>query len=623
MKPLFIYLFGWMILGSLLSTCSYQQGVMVSPDDAIQAVVYCGEAGQPFYTVTYHHDTVIAPSALGFVLNDVDYGRAVKNIKLLAQGMVHTQTKVMLKNRVIPNHYRYYHYRIYHDRGDYELHVRLYNEGIAYRYKFSGMGGTLQQERSSWTLADNYRVWFFERPGSWKLKTYAGLWQATVTDSLPIISANGPVQGKPLLFELPTGYMMFTEAALFNYSGMRFLAREGRVIQADFTEGTQGFNVMQGQLSPWRVALLAKDLDALVNNPVIAALNPLPDTTLFTDTNWIKPGKCVWSWWSRDDAYMTKANEERYIQQAVTLGFDYALLDDGWEKRNEPWPWLAQLVTYANDRGVGVWVWKDAHTIRDSVSMTCFLDSVKAAGVVGVKVDFMNSEEATWIDFDERLLKACARRQLMVNFHGCQTSTGEYVRYPNELTREGIRGLELNIMGKPLPASHNAALPFTRLVTGPADYTPLALRNPGETTWGHQLAMAVIMDSPFWCMAEDPGYILNTPGLQPVIPLLQGLPVCWDETHVLFESRIGKLATIARRRQNTWYLAFLNGESKAQVLTPDLTGWVPGPVDTLEIWRDDAAGAIQYSKSRSDGPLLVVMPPHGGMVIKLTTQNDI
>ncbi len=40
------------------------------------------------------------------------------------------------------------------------------------------------------------------------------------------------------------------------------------------------------------------------------------------------------------------------------------------------------------------------------------------------------------------------------------------------MTREGVRGMELNIMNEPIPAWHNAALPFTRFIMGPADYTP-------------------------------------------------------------------------------------------------------------------------------------------------------
>ncbi len=39
----------------------------------------------------------------------------------------------------------------------------------------------------------------------------------------------------------------------------------------------------------------------------------------------------------------------------------------------------------------------------------------------------------------------------MVNFHGCQAPTGESVTFPNEMTREGIRGMELNIMNEPIP----------------------------------------------------------------------------------------------------------------------------------------------------------------------------
>ena len=198
----------------------------------------------------------------------------------------------------------------------------------------------------------------------------------------------------------------------------------------------------------------------------------------------------------------------------------------------------------------------------------------------------MNGESKALIDFDEALLKIAAERQLMVNFHGCQQSSGEYRTYPNEVTREGIRGVELNNMKEgPLPACHNAALPFTRYVTGHADYTPIAFTAPGETTWTHQLATLVCFYSPFQCIAEDPEFLLSSEKIQPAINFLKQVPSVWDETIVLPDSEIGELAVIARKKGDDWYLGVLSsGDAKQVKINCDFLG--SGEYES-EIFLDD------------------------------------
>jgi len=117
-------------------------------------------------------------------------------------------------------------------------------------------------------------------------------------------------------------------------------------------------------------------------------------------------------------------------------------------------------------------------------------------------------------------------------------------------------------MKEPIPAWHNAALPFTRLVLGHGDYTPGLFSNKGNTTNTHQLALFFLFNSPFQCMAENPVKLLADSQFKPVIPLLKKLPVTWDETVVLKCSVIGEIAAFARRKGDTWYIAAINGSAK-------------------------------------------------------------
>ncbi|WP_343307941.1 glycoside hydrolase family 97 catalytic domain-containing protein [Chitinophaga niabensis] len=499
---------------------------------------------------------------------------------------------------------------------DSRLEFRLFKDGCAFRYKIP-VATTIKKELTSFVIPAASRVWFFERNSDWKLKSYAGWWTSTPIDSLPIISPTGPIQGKPLVVQLADkSYMVITEAALYNYSGMRLEAIGNRTVQVNFTESS--FDVQGGQYTPWRVILHAADLNSLVNNQIITALNPSPDKTLFKDVSYIQPGKAVWSWITRKDNYMQPEEEKRFIDAATTLQFNYTLLDDGWETAwANKWEQLKEICTYAAARKVKVWVWKDSKWLREPAQRDAFLDSVVLYGAVGIKTDFMNSEAKALVDFEIGFLQACAARKLMVNFHGCHAPTGESVTYPNEMTREGIRGMELNIMKEPIPAWHNAALPFTRFLVGHGDYTPGFFSNKGPTTYTHQLALMYLFNSPFQCMAENPVTIVNDPLYAPIIPLLQTLPVTWDETKVLPGSVIGELAAFAKRKGKVWYVAVINGtaQPKEFVLRP---GFLERSSKAVII-TDGREGFMQKNEKISPTTTKKFMiPATGGIVIQFS-----
>lgn len=599
----------------LVSGCS--PGIVESPDGGVKASIYVDENEQLRYEVSFQNRVLINRSKLGILVNGISFGEQVSKLDVVESGEVDEIRSYNSHIEDSENTYRYADFEVASQQGRFVLQTRVYDDAFAFRYMVNDSAWHhVQKELTSWHVSDHPDVWFFERESHWKLKSYAGIWTKTSLDSLATISKMGPVQGKPLIMQWPSQYAMITEAALANYSGMRLRATDSCELHVDFTED-DGFEVQGKLVTPWRVIVFSEDLNGLVNSNTIPNLNPLPADEHFADMDWVKPGRSVWSWWSRDSTYMSEANEQAFIDAAHDLEFEYALIDDGWETWPDKWQQLQALIRYATDRGVGLWVWKDSKQIKALPEMQSFLDSASWAGAVGVKVDFMNSEAKEWIDFELTLLKEAALRKLMVNFHGCHASTGEYITYPNELTREGIRGIELNIMGKPLPASHNAALPFTRLLTGPGDYTPLAFSQPGNTTWAHQLATAFTMDSYFMCMAEDPQMILNEPGLRSVVALLKNLPVVWDETVVLPQSEIGALVLLARKSTGVTYLIAINGESNTQNIEVNLSD-LNRDYDSAAYWLDGQGQEITFQKeSVNNGLIEFELKKNGGAVIKL------
>ena len=547
--------------------------------------------GQLAYKIMKNEQVVIDSSLLGIIVNKKILG---SNSKIKGE----TRHRIALKYPLLGAKNKAAHkanavmYAIEEADGtNWELEFQVSNEGVAYRYKIPGDDAqTVNKELTTFRLPKKTQVWYFERNNNWKLRSHAGVWTKGDIAEMPTISNMGPIQGLTLTCELPDGgYVLIAESALFNYSGMRLKAIGNNTFKANFTEGEKGFTLEKGDvLTPWRCVVIANDLNDLVNNTLVASLNPKPDERLFADRSWIKPGKAVWYWWSRGQG--TYEAEKKMIEDAEKLGMEYSMVDEGWELWDNKWQKVKELCDYGKGKGVDVFLWKRSAQInlpKDNYKvMASFLDSVKMTGAVGVKVDFMNGQTKSLIKFDEVLLKMAAQRHLMVNFHGCQQSSGEYRTYPNEVSREGIRGIELNLMTEGMiPPSHNAALPFTRFVTGHADYTPLAFTIPGETTWAHQLATLICFYSPFQCIAEDTRFLLNSKEIKPALEFIREVPSVWDETIVLSESKIGEIAALARRNKDQWYVGVLNGETAKKYKFK--TDFLPAGKYEVEVFKDD------------------------------------
>ncbi len=539
------------------------QFAITNDEDRLTVAVY--REGQPITDI----------SELGITVDGIDLGR---NVTLLNGDAVQVTYDESYETRGVHALARNYYCTItlallHQPSGQrYEVDARTYDDGFAYRYRLVGEGSRrVNGERSSWAIPIGTTIWYFERNSIWKLRSYAGEWLQAPIEDMTMVSSEGPVQGLPLVVKYPDrrGYTALLEAALCDYSGMRLRAVGDNCFQSDFWEGEAGFEVEGNIVTPWRVVLSSADLNGLVNSDLLTNLNPAPNPEWFSDTSYIKPGRSVFRWWCRGTG--TPEEEQEFISYAAQLSFEYTIFDEGWERWDDKWPTVKRLTAYAANLSVGVFLWKRSKEIDnpddDYRVMHEFMDAVATAGAVGMKIDFIDRDSKDAIDFEIRALQLAAERKLMINFHGISKPTGESRTYPNEISREGIRGLELNKMDEgPIPAFHNAALPFTRFIAGHGDYTPVGFSNPGATTYAHQLATAVVFTSPMQVISEDPKVLLEDPDVKPCLDVLMALPTVWDETIVLDPSSIGELALFARRKGHTWYVAGINGTSQPMAL---------------------------------------------------------
>ena len=635
------------ISGCLLLLAGCSSGTMTAPAGKLSAEVFITENGSLAYTVSYNGRIVCDTSSMGVTIDGSDTFEEV-SIRLAASCERDESYPVRGVHDLARDHAREYVWQVTQRPTGYvyTLETRLYDDGFAYRFILPGQGVRhIGGEAAVWRLPADSRVWFAERNSAWKLLTYAGEWTSAPASELATVSSQGPVQTMPLLYETADGlHLMVTEAALYEYSGMRLRAGRDGSLRADFTE-KEGFDLRDTVTTPWRVLIVAGDLDRLVNTDIVTNLNPAPDPELFSDTSWIRPGRSLWSWWSGiDGRYMTVEGERAVIALTAEMGYEYSTLDEGWEDLADKWATLREMADYAAEKGVGLFVWRHWEKLNDPADdyfqMRSFMDSVAGCGVKGLKIDFMNGEGLRQVRFTTAVLENAARRRLLINFHGCQKPSGEIRTYPNELTREGVRGMELNritanylarmhaagtpVTDRPyvpgnenqnIPASHNAALPFTRCVTGPADYTPVGFSMPGDVLPAQQLACAYLIPSPLMTLAENPFYLFREKRLRPALEFLRELPVCWNETVVLPQSRVGSLAALARRNGEMWYLAIATAEAAQETFKLD---FLAKGNYTMVLLEEDGKGGFRRTERpvAAEDLLPLDLPRNGGAVAR-------
>ncbi|MFK7694441.1 glycoside hydrolase family 97 catalytic domain-containing protein [Paenibacillus sp. HJGM_3] len=598
-----------------------QSIAMASPDGYIKCEIYVSVSGSLRYTVMANEVVIVEESDMGITVDGIRLGENVR-FESYQFRTIREEYPTRGHHPAGVNHCCELEAEIRHVPSGtlWMLYARCYDDGFAFRYEIPGEGERrVDGESSGWTIPRGSGVWYFERNNDWKLKSYAGEWLKTDVERLHEVSVMGAVQGTPLVFELAGKYAAIMEAALYDYSGMRVEAVGGRRLRAQFTEGDRGFTVAGTIVTPWRVILISPDLNGLVNSDLIANLNPPPSPELFADTGYIRPGRSVWRWWSLGTG--TPEEESHMIDCAEELGFEYTTIDEGWESWDDPWGSLQELTEYATAWEVGVFVWKRSKEINNPADgysdMRDFFGKVKAAGCVGLKVDFIDCEDKASIDFEINALRIAAELKLMMNFHGISKPTGESRTYPNEISREGIRGLELNKMKEgPIPAFHNAALPFTRFLAGHGDYTPVGFTNPGTTTWAHQLATAILFTSPLQVIAENPDVLLRDPRVLPALDVLKAIPSVWDETRVLPPSAIAELAVMARRSGEVWFVAAVNGTNQVREAELDLSFLDGCPYEAIAITSPERA-ALRRNEATwgpADRSLRIVLQPEDGYV---------
>lgn len=528
---------------------------------------------------------------------------------------------------------------------------RAYDAGIAFRYFLPK-----QPALGHFIISEEDTGFYFSRPApafALDLESYTtpyeGEFNRTSIDKFKPSS----IVNLPLLVHVPDGpWVALLEADLEDYAGMYVGGAagvpNGLVSKLSPLPGHPGEAVIGStpKATPWRVIEVNSRPGGLIeSSDLILNLNP---PCALKDTSWIEPGKTMWDWWSGD--YDTNVNFkpgmntptlEHYIQFGADHHIPYMLIDAGWalkdpndKSADDITHWSSQvdlpaILAFAKQRNVKVilWLhWKSAQKYMDRA-----FPLFQKWGVAGVKVDFFNRDDQEMINFYYKIMRAAAQYHLVVDFHGSFKPTGMRRTYPNQLTREGVQGMEYSKWSYRTTPYHDVILAFTRMLAGPMDYTPGCFNNATKSqfkpsqvnpecqgTRAHQLALYAIFFSPLQMLSDYPEIYDHSPGMA----FLDEVPTVWDETRAV-EGDPGEYVVVARRSGVKWYLGGITTWTPRTLDVP-LTFLGPGKY-LAEIFAD-GADASQNAKSlaitkkwvTASDHLSAQMAPGGGVAVIFT-----
>ncbi len=438
----------------------------------------------------------------------------------------------------------------------YLVDIHVANDGVGVRIRLSAKPGRkIQADHSSWAMEGNPVVWAAPLDAA-----YESQYKTTSLEKL-----GSDPYGLPITARIGSLYVTLTEAALRDYGDLAVRRGAGGSLQGELYADPEGWTTDDAVVQPWRVTIIARDLTQLVNSTLVQNLNPPPDPQL-VNADWIVPGRSAWQWMAIGDPQFE--DQKQWVDWTHQLGFEYYLVDEGWKRWPDPWASLAFVAAYAKTKNVKVWLWVHSNEVKEPEARKAYFRKAVEAGVVGVKIDFPAPTNRWWSSWYWDTTRDAAAVKLLVDFHGASKPTGMERTWPNQLTREGVRGHEWHMTRykRVLEPAHDTILPFTRYVAGAGDYTPTVFESKElqGNTWAHELAQMVIFTSPFLCTGGHPrDYVAN-----PARDVLSAVPAVWDETRVLNGSEPGRIVAEARRSGNEWFVAVINGGEATSLEIP-------------------------------------------------------
>ncbi len=485
-------------------------------------------------------------------------------------------------------------------------------------------------------------------------------------------------------------YLSFHEADLTNYAGMTLkvdtenLSMVSELVGSDRLEGKAKIKLPFN--TPWRTIQIADKAGDLIESKMILNLN---DPNAIGDVSYFTPMKYVGIWWemhigkstwdmegsqdmntvttgkvgtSRHGA--TTENAKKYIDFAAQNGIK-GLLVEGWNTGWDQWintddregvfdfitPYadydFDDVMRYAHDKGVEVIMHHETSAAPRTYEkqMDEAYDFMKANDINSVKTGYVGKiipkgeyHHGQWmVNHYQKVLEEAAKKKIAVNAHEPIKATGKRRTYPNAISREGLRGQEFNAWASDggNPPSHLPTVAFTRMLSGPIDFTPGVFNikfdeykkdNQVHTTLAQQLALYVVIYSPIQMACDLPEHYMVNGKVHPAFQFITDVGVDWQQTKVL-AAEVGDYVTIARQEKRTgnWFVGGITDENERTVtLTFDFLD--PGKTYKTTIYKDGLNAHwndnpqdidIEDLDLKKDNTLDVKLAPGGGFAISI------
>ncbi len=643
-----IFLISFVIFLGSCEPSTHTNWELLSPDGNIKVIVYNSEQDSVRH-LSYRVERiigdsfieVIGQSPLGIVRNDNSFDNNLKFIN--EERLKNLKTSYVLKTGKSIKVDDLFSEMILQFKNINEQLInvifRSFNDGIAFQYEFperdstkysiiKELSGFAVPQKQSWMQAqDSVRKW-----GPAYEKIFKNGDDLKNQDDAPFGWCF------PTLMKTDHSWVLLTEADLEStYFGAHLTKQDQKGIfhikMPDQKEamglGTSLSSSTLPWKTPWRVMILGDALGSIIESNMVTNLSK---PNVLKNSDWIKPGRASWSWWSSEGKDRELDSLIRFVDLAVNMNWEYSLVDANWNLL--PDSEMDSLVNYAKSKNIGLLLWYNsggAHNevmeeprdlMSDPVLRKAEFKRIHELGIKGIKVDFFQSDKPFIIDQYIGILKDAADEQLLVNFHGCTIPRGWRRTYPNLMSMESVMGAECyrfsQEFGKQSPVL-NTIYAATRNVVGAMDYTPVtfSLRTyPHLTSYAHELALCVLFESGITHFADKISGFENTPTY--VQDFLRRVPVTWDEIKYL-DGMPGKEMLLARRKGDTWYVAGINGENIQKKLTINMAVLGTGNYEVTEITdgKTNTEFSLNNSKISGEKSLSIDVLPYGGFVVIL------
>lgn len=631
--------------------------VLSSPDGTLKVEISAGN--ELAYQVMHGNDTILSHSNIGLVLeNGTIVGKTPR---------ITGERRRKIKDNIESPFYRFKEFVATGNeldlklKGGFGIIFRAYNEGVAYRfYTTQSSDIIIKEEQAEFNFKEDYTAYL---PYTTNDKKPMAMAYQNVYDITPLSKAQPKLAFLPVTVDCGSVKLTLLESDLEAYPGMFVQSQQGKYglkgvfapypAKTDFypwrkqeyvTETTDFISRSRGSRSyPWRVlAITEKDTDMPVNNLVYALASP----NRIGDTSWIKTGKVAWDWWNDWNlkgvpfkAGINMDTYKYYIDFASRNGLEFIVLDEGWYDPKSgdmltviPELDLPELIAYGKSKGVEIVLWTVFNVLDSQLEAAC--KKYADMGIKGFKVDFLDRDDQTAVEMVYRIAEMTARYKLTLDLHGIYKPTGINRTYPHIINFESVFGMEevkWTDIKNNMPL-YDVTFPYIRIMAGPVDYTPGAMRNATKADWRamyytpasmgtrcHQLAAYIVHDSPFTMLCDAPTNYLNE---QECVDFIASLPVEVDSTFIA-SGELGKYIVTVRKKDVNWYIGGMTNWDERDVQL-DFSFLPEGMSYTAVLFKDGVNANKQAEDYRKetiridkDSRLTLHLASGGGFAMKL------